>query len=124
VDTVLSAVPRQTLINLVGGLVDEDALREVGIEIEAVPGGTRINSPPVDAGVEPSVVDVASGFVAAWAQSPETLQTWSRLMLGVLEIDLVALENDPEGDELLGAIWDAAEGSFSGIEVATRLASR
>jgi hypothetical protein len=118
-------VPTRTLNDLVGGVVDEDALREIGIEIEwTTSGGVRILGSPSHSDVRPSLPDVASGYVTAWGQGSETLQKWARLVLGLTDIDLAALEDDRSGDALLQAIWDAAEGSASGIDLATQLASR
>jgi hypothetical protein len=113
-----------TLIDLVNGVVDEAALAEIGIEVAFQPDGAKIEAGPSSKELRPSVAEVAAGYLAAWAQSSETLQKWARLILGVTNIDLAALEDDPEGDALLNAIWDAADGSPSGIDVATRLAGR
>jgi len=102
--------------------VDEGALAEIGIEVAFERDGARIQAGPSNNVLRPSVAEVAAGYVAAWAQGSETLEKWARVILGVTDIDLAAFEDDPEGEALLNAIWDAAGGSPSGIDIATRLA--
>jgi len=114
-------VPHPTLTDLLSGVVDEVALAEIGIEVAFQQDGVRIEAAPSDEEIRPSVAEVATGYVAAWAQGIEVLQKWARLILGLTEIDLGALEDEAGGDALLNAIWDAADGSPAGIDVATRL---
>jgi hypothetical protein len=72
--------------------------------------------------VAPMPIDIASGLLV-YKESPEQLRQWAGFVLGASEIiDLQPLENWPEGDEILSALWDA---SFEGrlTEEAVRVAT-
>lgn len=112
-----------TIHQFVRGAVDVAALEPLGIAVAFEGGGMtlRDNSQP-DLVVRPSVADVASGYVASWARGTDALQRWAQVMLGLTPVDLSALEDSPDGDALLEAIWDASAGAPSGIDLASRLA--
>jgi hypothetical protein len=69
--------------------------------------------------------EVATGFVSHWAVG-NTLQDWARVLLATGMIDLTYLEDHPDGEVLLEAVWDAAAAASDidsqRIEVVQRLA--
>ncbi|MDX1510685.1 MAG: hypothetical protein R3249_05030 [Nitriliruptorales bacterium] len=48
--------------------------------------------------------------MASWARGGAFLQTWAKYVLGLLDVDLGALEDYPSGELILAGIWDAAAG--------------
>lgn len=111
-----------TIHQFVLGLVDVAALEPLGIEVAFEHDGmTMRQSSEPDLVVRPSVADVATGFVTSWARGTDELQRWAQVILGLGPLDLGALEDAPEGNALLEAIWDASAGTPSGIDLATRL---
>ena len=105
------------------GLVDVTALEPLGIEVAFEHDGmTMRDSSTRDLVLRPSVADVAAGYVTSWARGTDVPQRWAQVILGLGALDLSVLEDAPEGDALLEAVWDASAGTPSGIDLATRLA--
>ena len=105
---------------------DASVLSELGVELGLASTGYWIdarNAQPF-AAVEVTVADVATGFVAACGGSPDDLRRWAFVVLGLTEIDLSCLDDDPDGEALRGALWDASFGDGTGLDLAARLAQR
>jgi hypothetical protein len=114
-------VSDETIQQFVLGLADVTALEPLGIEVAFERGGMTMRDRSTQE-VRPSIAELATGYVASWAQGSEVLQRWAQVILGLTAVDLSALEDAPEGEALLEAIWDASAGTPKGIDVATRLA--
>jgi hypothetical protein len=100
----------EVLRNFVRGECDWKALRALGAVIEKDADALRVEEcqdPPV---YEATTNDVAVGLLANSAIGT-TLHDWARVLLTTGMIDLASLEDDPRGDVLLNALWDAANGS-------------
>lgn len=102
-----------------------EALAGLGAQLTVSPMTLRIDE-PADAPVfEPSAGDVATGLCAHWAVGV-TLRDWARVLLATSMIDLRGLEDDPNGEILLEAVWAAADGADIDerqLKVARQLAS-
>ncbi len=75
-------------------------------------------------GVQPTVGDIAAGFLSRVSNSDE-LSDWATFLLAADWIDFEPLEHHPDGDTLREALWNASfryEIGGSIIETATRLA--
>lgn len=61
--------------------------------------------------VRPSLRDIAQGLAHHAAGPAHHLQRWAQVVLaGSGFLDLADLESDPDGEEILNAIWDASAG--------------
>lgn len=113
------------LRSFVRGETQWDAIAALGARLNFDSDGLHLDE-PADAPVyEPSATDVATGLVAHWAIGT-TLQDWARVLLGTGMIDLSSLEDHPDGEVLLEALWDASEASDiddQRLEVARQLAA-
>ena len=99
-------------------------LRRLGLDISFA-GGVQIEIPGEWPTVEPSVHDLAAGLLKQWALGGEALRQWASVVLALANVNLASLEVDPEGEELLEGLWDAASGqglSESSLSVVRRLA--
>ena len=100
----------EILRSIVRGERDLEALTTLGARLNVTADGLQLDE-PADAPVyEPSIRDVALGLICHWAVGT-TLQAWARVLLATGMIDLSCVEDHVDGDALLGALWDAAEGS-------------
>jgi hypothetical protein len=91
----------------VRGEIERQALEKVGIGIKDIEDGYEFsNSKNLVAKV--TLCDVAKGFLR-FRSDPEALRAWAGLVVaGSSFIDLGQdFEESPEGDMLLGALWDA-----------------
>jgi hypothetical protein len=94
----------------VRGERDSSALTTLGASLELGDDTVHLDE-PADAPVyDATASDVAVGLLANWAVG-SSLRDWARVLLATGMVDLSSLEDDPRGDTLLNALWDAAEGS-------------
>ena len=119
--TVSGGVSDETIQQFVLGLADVTALEPLGIEVAFDHEGMTMRDRST-LEIRPSVADVAAGYVTSWRGGTDVLQRWAQVILGLPALDLGALEDAPEGEALLEAIWNASTGAASGVDLATRLA--
>lgn len=113
------------VIGFVRGDADPTELAQTGLQLELSESGVQLEEPPGVPVVTPSISDVASGFLAHWARGGESLAVWARVLLAANFIDLKDLEDHPNGELLLDAVWEAAdraEVDERAIDAARRLA--
>jgi hypothetical protein len=61
--------------------------------------------------VRPSVADIATGFTTHMSSREVDLRRWASVILAASTIiDLEALEQDQDGEQILSALWDASAG--------------
>jgi hypothetical protein len=94
----------------VRGDANWSVLAELGVQIELEDSGVRLHEPAGLPAVVPGIADVAAGFVRSLELGGQEQREWARVLLAANFIDLFALENDPNGDALLEAIWSASQG--------------
>jgi hypothetical protein len=98
------------LKSFVRGEAECEALTALGAKVSFDVEQLQVTE-PADAPVyEPSVADVATGLLAH-SVAVRTLRDWARVLLATGMIDLRGLEDHPDGEVLLEAVWDAAEGT-------------
>jgi hypothetical protein len=97
------------IVAFVRGEESSIALEEAGLTIGRDGDHLRVDEPPGVRVLTPTVHDVSAGLLANVA-SPQHLKEWAQLVLSANCIDLVELEINGNGEVLLGALWDAAEG--------------
>jgi hypothetical protein len=106
----------ELVLDIVRGDLPLSTLKEAGVDFRIVggPGEARQIQITLKAPftVAPKPVDLAKGLLA-YRNRQEQLRDWAAFVLGASElVDLATLDEWPEGDELLSALWDA---SFEGI---------
>lgn len=57
----------------------------------------------------PSVDDVVHGLRAYWNQ-PNELRQWAQFLMASEAVDFAKMHDDPRGDNLINALWDASFG--------------
>lgn len=98
------------LRSFVRGETQWDGLAILNVRLSFDSDGLHLEE-PADAPVyEATAGDVATGLVSHWAVGT-SLQEWARVLLATGMIDLGRLEDHPDGEVLLEALWDAAEAS-------------
>lgn len=106
------------------GESDVERLADVGIGFTFDGSGVQLEEPAgLEEVVRPTVAEVAQGFIASWARGRDALQRWAQVVLALSAIDLADLEDRKDGEELLNAVWDAADGNPAGLDLAARLAN-
>lgn len=98
------------LRSFVRGETKWQALAALGAQLTVDPDGLHVEEPANAPLYEASVIDVALGLLAKW-KTQQALQDWARVLLATSMIDLRCLEDHPDGEVLLEAVWDAAEGT-------------
>lgn len=101
--------PDQLLRSLLRGEAEWSDLRTLGVSVEFRDGRLRLEEPPDAPVYEARVEDIARGLLAHWVRS--TLQEWARVVLATGTIEIACLEDTEEGELLLEALWECAEGS-------------
>src|SRR5947209_19009066 len=81
----------------------------LGVTMSVTPLFFELDAPRGVEAVLPSIDDVASGFLAHMGEA-EALREWAAVILGAEFIDLIALEGDPEGVEIIEGMWDVSSG--------------
>lgn len=101
-----ASLTKDDVIRFVRGEKPWNMLKSPDIRIEFVDKKVQAKSSgkPVAA---PQLPDIAQGF-SRFRDDPESLREWAAVMLALLEIDLDALENNPDGEALKEALWDAS----------------
>lgn len=108
------------VLAFVRGEVDSSDLAALGVSIRCSESGCVVDEPEGVPVVSPSVADVAQGIVVNWARSTG-LRDWARAVLAANFIDLSALEDGAEGEQVLDALWDASAGGIELDAVVDRL---
>lgn len=85
-------------------------LHTIGVSVEFDAECLKVEEPARAPTYEPTADDVAAGLLAHWAIGT-TLRDWASVLLATGMIDLSSLEDHSDGEALLNALWDAAEGS-------------
>jgi hypothetical protein len=114
------------LRDFVRGESDSDALSAVGASLAIEDDVVRLDEPAGAPVYGATATDVAVGMLANWALGTP-LRDWARVLLATGMVDLSSLEDDPLGEALLNALWDAAEGagpSESQLEIARVVATQ
>jgi hypothetical protein len=99
------------------------ALEDVGIHMTFTESSATAEPSPVV--VSPTVADIVQGLLI-YQHDPIALQRWALFLMAASCVDFDRLEAHPEGDLVIGAIWDASfEGRVDGavLETARRLAA-
>lgn len=99
-------VTSDDLIRFVRGEKPWRMLASRGIDIEFVGKTLRAKSSG-KAAVRPNLRDIAIGF-ARHRTEPEVTREWAAVMLALDEIDLSELDDNPDGEALKEALWDAS----------------
>jgi hypothetical protein len=81
----------------------------LGVTMSMTPLFFEIDAPRGVEAVLPSIDDVATGFLAHLGRKNE-LREWASVILGAEFIDLIALEGDPDGAELIEGMWEVSSG--------------
>jgi hypothetical protein len=108
---------------VVRGEVPVAALEDVGIHMTFTENSATVEPSPFV--VSPTVADIVQGLLT-YQHDPTTLQRWALFLIAASCVDFDRLEAHPDGDLVIGAIWDA---SFEGrvdsavLETAKRLAA-
>jgi hypothetical protein len=102
---------QRLVIGFVRGDADPTELAQTGLLLELSESGLQLEEPPGVPVVTPSTSDVASGLLTRRARGREPLAVWARVLLAANFIDLRDLEDNPAGELLLEALWDAADGA-------------
>ena len=121
----VDATPETIVRQVVRGERDVGALRSAGILVLPAGDGYEIvNDDGLSVVVGPH--DVAAGVVAL-ASDPDRLVEWASILLaGSIFLDL-AMESEPAGEELLGALWNLSFGKpldHAALTLAKKLAKR
>lgn len=96
--------------DFVRGERDSSALTTLGASLELDEDAVHLDEPANAPVYDATASDVAVGLLANWAVGT-SLRDWARVLLATGMVDLSSLEDDPRGESLLNALWDAAEGS-------------
>ena len=115
-----TTLTEELVLAVIRGQLPLSALESAGIRLEVAPQGEGGNerrvtvNPEAAVTVAPRPVDIAAGLLV-YKERPEQLRDWAAFVLGASEIiDLEGLDNWPEGDAILNALWDASfEGKVS-----------
>lgn len=98
---------REIIRAIVRGECERSELTPLGIKVSRYDDIWEIDNPK-GIFVEVPVEDLARGLIA-YKDNPTLLQPWAALVLsGSSFIGLESLNLRTDGDELLGALWDAA----------------
>jgi hypothetical protein len=119
-----TSIISDTILAVIRGDLPLSALEEVGIHIIFENDSCEVRSES-QVTVKPSASDIARGLLVLRANRDE-LRRWAFFLLADLQIvDFEFLESHPQGDLLIGALWDASfEGKINkdAISVAESLA--
>lgn len=102
------ALTQDDVIRFVRGEKPWGMLVSPGVSIEFVEGKLRAETSG-KALATPTPADIARGFVQ-YKENAAALREWASVILAIDEIDLGALDRDPDGEALREALWDAASG--------------
>jgi hypothetical protein len=94
----------------------------LGVTVSVTPLYFELDAPRGVEAVLPSIDDVASGFLAHLADRDE-LREWAAVILGAEFIDLIALESDPDGEQIIEGMWEASSGGPVAPSVMRAIAS-
>jgi hypothetical protein len=94
----------------------------LGVSLSVTPLYFELDAPRGAEAVLPSLDDVASGFLAHMGR-PEALREWAAVILGAEFIDLIAVEGDPDGEQIIEGMWDASSGAPLAPSVMRAIAS-
>jgi hypothetical protein len=96
----------------IGGFVSGSApwhtLTKFGIAVEMSGPAAIVSFDSEVPNYRPNASDVARGF--ARRIEAGDVQEWAQVLLAAAFVDLSLLESAPHGQDLLEAIWDAAQG--------------
>ena len=97
------------MLAVVRGEVPWHALNTEGLDVRREGDGWSIPFVRIPA-LTPSIGDVAQG-IKNLSSRPEELREWASFVLAAASLDdLGSLENSPDGEDLLSALWDIAFG--------------
>ncbi|MGB9112031.1 MAG: hypothetical protein WCF24_04810 [Acidimicrobiales bacterium] len=118
--------PYSALSDFVTGKLPWTELQSIGFTFEVRANEMSVTSSDLSVTFEASVQDVANGILRH-SSVDEASKRWAQALLGVTAIDLSALEDDPDGEVLLNAVWDMAIGkelSAEALRAAKRMSDR
>ncbi|MGD9741460.1 MAG: hypothetical protein AB7F08_01255 [Dongiaceae bacterium] len=118
--------PADQLLRVVRGEADWPSLKPLGfgIERETVEGGVAWKfAAQMPASVDPAIEDFAAA-VLQLRGNPERLRDWARFILASNDlVSFDALENRPDRDEFIGALWDfSGHGDRAAMATLVRIA--
>jgi len=99
---------------IIRGEAPLSAITKMGVDIYSENGFYILNSRNFDVSVMPSAYDVAMGILRYSSGNKDDIRKWSFFLLAESgAIDFSVIESHPQGDTLIGALWDASfEGRF------------
>ena len=98
------------VLGVVRGEIPWRELQRVGLSISFMDDGCDCEGAGFVV-AKPVVPDIAAGFARLSDGSDVELRRWACVMLAASAvIDLSALEDHPDGERVLSAIWDASAG--------------
>jgi hypothetical protein len=102
------------VLAIVRGEMPINAVTEIGVDISSEDGFYKLNSGNFDVTVAPTASDVSLGILRYSSENKSDIRKWAFFLLAESgAIDLSAIESHPQGETLIGALWDASfEGSF------------
>jgi hypothetical protein len=120
----MSSVAGQTalLSGFVRGDEDWQSLCAIGINI-GLTDGVQVEIPASIPTFTPVIEDLATGLLRYWAVGGELARVWAQVLLATTPVDLIALEISDDGNHLLEALWDLADGrpvTESAVDVARK----
>lgn len=101
------------ILGIIRGELPLSTLEEIGVNVIFGEQSCEISAElPII--VNPSAYDIAHGILTYLAK-PNEMSQWALFLMGASQIiDFEALESHPQGDLLIGALWDASfEGRIS-----------
>jgi hypothetical protein len=107
----------------VRGDADWLSLEELGVKVDLDEDGLRVEEPAETPVFVPGLGDIAAGVLKAASGHASNGRDWARVLLNANFIDLVALEDNIDGEKLLETIWALAadeEPNEEAIDVARR----
>jgi hypothetical protein len=84
-------------------------MSRLGISMSVTPDHFSFDAPLSLDSLAPSLDDVASGFLAHLSDQ-RLLREWATVVLGAEFIDLIALENDADGEAIIEGLWAVSTG--------------
>jgi hypothetical protein len=84
-------------------------MSRLGVSMSVTPQYFSLDAPRSLDSLAPSLDDVASGFLAHLGE-PRLLREWATVVLGAEFIDLIALENDADGEAIIEGLWAVSTG--------------
>jgi len=101
-----SLKPQDVILKVVRGELPLSTLESVGVHATFGEDSYQEHTDaPLE--VDPAASDIASGLVT-YSRDPGMLKRWAQFMMGTNVISLERINNHPQADLILSALWDAS----------------